>query len=108
MRRNGLEVIPGNVLFPGQGSNPYVAEFEEEVSEPEDIIRIGIAAPQEAYYYDENGTEKIELKEQSSEDAIPPREENSVEIFTSEVLSAQDILKEASSFGGQKEDGPHT
>jgi hypothetical protein len=94
LRRKGLEVVHEDTLFPVQTVNPYLATFEED--EQEDIIRITVGEPAEAYYYDENGQEKIELREQDPKHSRFT-EDGPAEVFRSEegLLDPEDILREA-------------
>ncbi len=92
MKQRGLEVIQEQVLF-HQNQNPYQADFDEQ--EQEDIIQIRIPDPSEAYYYDENGTEKVQLKEIEPEIYRPTQDLSGTEVF---VLDPEEILKEAQDF----------
>jgi hypothetical protein len=90
------EVVHESVLFSHRKSNLYEATFEDE---EEDIIRINIAAPMEAYYYDENGTEKVEIKETNPELHRPQKEDGEEEVYR---LSREDIIADADEFRGKE------
>jgi hypothetical protein len=94
-KRKGLEVVPENSLFPISSRNPYTADFDEE-NEQEDIITVRITPPKEHYYHDENGVEKIELRELDPEANRFTEEDSPQEVFRQEeLLTEEAILDEA-------------